>query len=173
MKISIICLALATVLSVAGAAVINQDECFAEGGPCHTLKRAASALAEANIFDGQHHNTAHHQCEDAGAICYKSKRDVCGPSCLKAKRDALALAEAFAEAAPFAEPIHRQCFGSGGICYKAKRDAVEAAADFADAEASTDPDTQDGTPVLLSAHYFMIANISHRRPSLPRNWRTL
>ena len=136
MKISIIYAALLTVVSVDAAAITIQDECYAPGGLCNTLKRAAEALGDTPLHKD-------HKCMGAGAICWKAKRDVCGASCLNAKRSALALAEAFAEAAPFAMKADHKCMATGAICWKAKRSVSEAADDLAEAEAAAASTPED------------------------------
>ena len=138
MKISIIFTALLTAISIEAAAITVQDECYAPGGLCNTLKRAAEALAEA---DSEHKD---HKCMGIGARCWKLKRDVCGLSCLNAKRSALALAEAFAEAAPFSEHENTKCMAEGSLCFKAKRSVSAAAEDLDEAEAVSASTPEEG-----------------------------
>jgi len=136
MKLSIICTALLTAISVEAAAIAGQDDCFATGAPCHTLKRAAEAAANAMAeADPGFKDPSHHQCYGIGGMCFK------------AKREALAQAEAVAEAAAFASPRddrHHQCYGIGGICFKAKRNALAAAEALAEIEVDADATVQDG-----------------------------
>ena len=163
MKISIIYIALLTGLSVDRAAIAyptttalasnaSQNECFAAGGPCKTLKRAAEAAANA-MAEASPHNTGHHQCRVDGAQCFKAKRDECGPLCIKAKRDALALAEAVAEAEAHNSGDHHQCIGDGAQCFKVKRNALAAAEDLVEAEANAGSSVEDGKsmPAVFSS----------------------
>ena len=158
MKISIIYVALLTVISVEAAAVASQDECYAAGGPCNTLKRAAEAAAEAMAeASPDPKELGPHQCVGRGDICFKTKRDFCGTMCIKAKRDALALAEAVAEAAPYANPNHHQCSSRSGICYMAKRNAMVVAEALADIQ--IEADTSDAnSKSMLPAHATQMSN---------------
>ena len=173
MKISLLCAGLLTILSIEAAAIAypesssltsdaSQDPCFATGAPCNVLKRAAEAAANAMAepIPG-FRDPGHHQCHGAGSICFKAKRDMCGPTCLQTKRDALALAEVVADAAALSESGH-QCEGFGSECFKSKRNALAAAEDLAEAEAIAGSGNDNGkpTPTGLAPIYIRNANVS-------------
>ena len=147
---NIIYTALLAVASVEAAAIANPvpaavaeaelQFCYRSAQPCHKLRRAADACAEALSEPIAF-------AEPQSRFCYRS-----GGACSSAKREALALAEAVAIAFAEADPTaaHNACNRPGEGCGTAKRDALAAAEALADAEALTFPDPEAGKLIPLS-----------------------
>lgn len=91
-------LAVASAQEATTATQSSEEFCNLPGQPCHKMKRAAEAAAEA-MAEPEAVAEPEAEARYRTRFCYRR-----GEACSKAKRDALALAEAVAEAHASANP---------------------------------------------------------------------